>query len=484
VAVPSLHHDPRDVALYAAIFLLAIVRALVAVDFGLTDDEAYYRLWALAPALSYLDHPPMVAWLIAAGQWVAGDSLLGVRLPAIVVSAIGPLILWRTAGNLLRSQTARHAVWVLLAMPLMAVGGVIMTPDVPSVLFWALALWALSELNVSRNANWWLAIGLFAGLGLLSKYTNAFLGAGILLWLALVPANRRWFSSWQLWAGGLLAVALTTPVLIWNAQHGYASFAKQFGRAVRGHGLTLLYLAELVGAFALLASPILAIAALIGFAHIVLSPVHRRDPRQALIVATVVPLVAYMLVHTLHSRVQANWPAPVYPAFAMCAASILSASAQRFRWLGIAALALGFASTAFIYTHAISPLAALGSVKDPTVQTRGWPDFAREMDDVRIEHGACRIVTSSYATTSQLAFYLKNQALVAQLDQPLRYVHLPPADRDMDCPALYVEIERRQSPALLRAHFDKMSEIGTFTRAAGGEVLARYRVLLGDARRR
>jgi hypothetical protein len=53
---------------------LTLVRALVAANTGLTDDEAYYRLWALAPAMSYLDHPPMVGWMIAAGRWIAGDT--------------------------------------------------------------------------------------------------------------------------------------------------------------------------------------------------------------------------------------------------------------------------------------------------------------------------------------------------------------------------------------------------------------------------
>ena len=480
----SRHYDRRDVALYAAIFLLAIVHALVAINTGLTDDEAYYRLWALAPALSYLDHPPMVAWMIAAGELMAGDTVLGVRLPAIIASAIGSLVLWRTATNLLGGTTGRYAAWAILAMPLMSVGGVIMTPDVPSVLFWVLALWAISEMHISGNANWWLAVGLFAGLGLLSKYTNVFLGAGILLWLALTPTYRRAFSTWQLWGGGLFAVALTTPVLIWNAQHGGASFTKQFGRAVRGHGLSLAYLGELLGGFAALASPILAIAALIGVVQIIRSAAHRRNPSHALIVATTVPFVGYLIVHALHSRVQANWPAPVYPAFAMCAAIVLSASAEWLRWLGMAAPAVGFAFTALIYGHAISPLAALASAKDPTAQMHGWPNFANEMDGLRVEHGACGIVTSSYATTAQLAFQLKDRALVSQLDQPLRYIHLPPAGRDLHCPALYVELERRQSPALLREHFAVVIEIGTFTRTARGAVLARYRAVLGDALRK
>lgn len=481
--IQYLRHDPRDVALCATILLLAIVRVLVATNSGLTDDEAYYRLWALAPALSYLDHPPMVAWMIAGGQWAAGDTILGVRLPAIIASVIGPLVLWRTARNLLGSSTARYAVWAVLAMPLMAVGGVIMTPDVPSVLFWMLALWALSELEVSRNANWWLAVGLFAGLGLLSKYTNVFFGAGILLLLAFMPTYRRALWTWQLWVGGLLAVALTTPVLIWNAQHGGASLAKQLGRAVRGQGFSLIYFGELLGGFALLASPILAIAAFIGFVQIARSAIHRRNPNHAIMAATVVPLAGYLVVHALHSRVQANWPAPVYPTFALCAAIILSVSAERLRWLGVAALAVGFAFAALIYGHAISPLVALPSGKDPTAQMRGWPEFAGKIDGLRVEHGACRIVTSSYATTAQLAFHLKDRAPVAQLDQPLRYVHLPPARGNLDCPVLYVELERRQSPDILLRHFAKISEIGAFTRTARGEALARYRVLLGDVQR-
>src|SRR5262249_31915025 len=144
-----------------------------------------------------------------------GDTALGVRLLAIIVSLIGPFILWRTTDLLFGPDIARRAVWIVLAMPLLAVGGIIATPDTPSVLFWGLAGWALAELHVSRNANWWLAVGAFAGLGLLSKYSNLFVGAGIVLWLLLIPANRAWLGRWQLWAGGALAGLLALPVVAW-----------------------------------------------------------------------------------------------------------------------------------------------------------------------------------------------------------------------------------------------------------------------------
>ena len=467
--------DRPVVVLTVVILALAAVRAFVAASAGLTDDEAYYRLWSLAPAMSYLDHPPMVAWMIAGGRWLAGDTPLGIRLPAVLGSLIGPFILWRTASNLMGDDLARYAVWIMLAMPLMAVGGVIMTPDIPSVLFWGLAAWALSELHVSRNANWWLAIGLFAGLGLISKYTNLFLGASILLWLIWLPGNLRWFKTWQLWIGGAIAALTTTPVLLWNLEHDWASFIKQFGRAGRGQELTLNYLLELVGAFFGLASPFIAALALCGLALIVRSALKRRDPAHIMIAALVLPLTAYLLLHALHSRVQGNWPAPLYPVLAVAAAfAVKSTESLWLRRLGAVGIATGFLFSAVIYAHAVAPLSLMRNMKDPTSQMRGWQQFALDINNLRQQYGACRIVTSSYTTTAQLAYHLKGRAPVVQLKEPLRYVHLPPIVSDPTCPALYVELERRQEKGSLEERFAEVKLLGRVDRAYAGAPLAGY----------
>jgi len=281
------------IILVAGIVALTGLRALVAAHTGLTDDEAYYRLWALAPAMSYLDHPPMAGWMIAAGMAAAGDNPIGIRLAAVLAPLAGAFFLWRTALILFDPIVARRAFWLSLAMPLLAVGGIIITPDTPSVLFWGLAGWAVAELHVSRNANWWLAVGVFAGLGLLSKYTNLFAGAGLVLWLVALPANWRWFRAWQLWAGGALAGLLTLPVVLWNAEHGWASFAKQFGRVGSGDGLTGTYLAEMIGAFVGLANPIIAVLALAGLWWVARSALTRQDRACVMLTTSVVPLLAY-----------------------------------------------------------------------------------------------------------------------------------------------------------------------------------------------
>jgi 4-amino-4-deoxy-L-arabinose transferase-like glycosyltransferase len=468
--------------LLAAILALALVRAWLAATLGLTEDEAYYRLWALAPAVGYLDHPPMVGWMIALGRWIAGDTPFGIRFTAILVSLVGPFLLWRTSAILYGPTVARRAMWIGLAMPLLAVGGVLITPDTASVLFWGLAGWSLAELYASRDANWWLAVGLFSGLGLLSKYSNLFVGASILLWLLLVRANRPWLRCWQLWAGGVLAALLTLPVVIWNLQHDWASFAKQFGRVGQGQQLTAAYIAELIGGAAGLMSPVIAVLAVLGFVR-VLRAAKAGDPPGALLAASMLPFLAYLLLHALHDRVQANWMAPLYPSFAICAAVALGTvdappkPGQAFGKLGRWAVGIGFAITGLLYWHAAQPLVVLPDQRDPTSQTRGWRELAAEVERVRAATGACWIATSSYATTAQLAYQFKDKVPVLQLTERIRYLHLPRPDPALfECPALYVELERRGRAPLLEAQFGSVTRLESLTRSYAGVRLASYAI--------
>jgi 4-amino-4-deoxy-L-arabinose transferase-like glycosyltransferase len=476
--------DGATAGLLAAILALGLVRAWLAASLGLTEDEAYYRLWALAPAMGYLDHPPMVGWMIAFGRWIAGDTPLGIRLVAVLVSFIGPLVLWRTSALLFGPFSARRAVWLALAMPLLAVGGVIMTPDTPSVLFWGLAGWALAELYASRNANWWLAVGIFAGLGLLSKYSNLFVGASILLWLAFLPANRSWLRCWQLWAGGVIAALLAIPVLVWNYQHDWASFAKQFGRVAHGH-LTAAYLLEFVAGTVGLMSPVIAVLAGIGLVKVVRAAATKRDPASALVAAGMLPFLAYLLVHSLHDRVQANWMAPLYPAFAICAAVALDTAGRAsrpgltFGRLGRWAVGIGLLLSGLLYWHTLDPIVSLP--KDPTSQTRGWRALAAEIERLRAANGACWIATSNYATTGELAYALKDGPPVVQLTERIRYLHLPAVDPALlKCPALYVELDRRAKASLLGERFRSVRKLGTLTRSHAGVPLAGYAVYLAD----
>src|ERR1043165_3272616 len=117
-------------ALLLLAFGLTALRLVAAGAIHLTEDEAYYRLWAQHLQAGYLDHPPMIAWWIRLGQLCAGDTPFGVRL----VSALAPGGATWLVGDLARRlglaerTAARAALWYNATLTV-GVGGLLATPD-------------------------------------------------------------------------------------------------------------------------------------------------------------------------------------------------------------------------------------------------------------------------------------------------------------------------------------------------------------------
>jgi 4-amino-4-deoxy-L-arabinose transferase-like glycosyltransferase len=63
--------------LVAAVLIAAFttLRVIYANAFDLRNDEAYYWTWSKENVLSFLDHPPMIAWFIRFGTAIFGDTL-------------------------------------------------------------------------------------------------------------------------------------------------------------------------------------------------------------------------------------------------------------------------------------------------------------------------------------------------------------------------------------------------------------------------
>nr|WP_244318431.1 glycosyltransferase family 39 protein [Roseibium hamelinense] len=432
------------------------------------EDEAYYRLWGLNPALGYFDHPPMIGWWIWAGQQLFGDTVLGVRFFVVLSSVVGSFFLWRTAVLLFDEQTAGWAVLFLNASVLVGVGGILATPDAPSVLFWGLALWALAELVNSENPIWWLAVGLFAGLGVVSKYSVLFLGAGIVLWILWVPRSRRYFLSWQLWLGGAIAVAVMLPVIYWNYLHEWASFYKQFGRAGSG-ALTLKYILEFFGGLIGLLNPIIGMLAVFGFWKM-LQGLRAQKPVEALLLLTILPFLIYLTYHSLHARVQANWPAPLFPTFALLAAAFVAgASRDIWRKAGAIGVSLGLAIALLVQIHAVYPLTGAPGRKDPTSQLRGWPEIGRTLDRIARDTGASYVLTSGYGLNGQVAFLLKDSLPTYQFNERIRYVMAEQPERGgFENTGLYVAEERRDRSDSLKGRYRSVVEIARVPRTVRG----------------
>jgi 4-amino-4-deoxy-L-arabinose transferase-like glycosyltransferase len=438
---------------------LTVLRLVIAARLPLVPDEAYYWLWTQHLQPGYYDHPPMVALWIRAGTMLAGDNPLGVRLLGPLSSAFGSILLARAGEDLLPHRQAGLIAAALLNATLIAgAGSILMTPDTPLLFFWTAGIAALARLIATRDQRWWLAIGAAAGAALLSKYTGLLFLAATGFWLVTRPDGRAMLRTPWPWAGLALALLIFAPNIWWNAGHGWISYLKQGGRVTQFEASRALqFLAELLGGQIGLATPIIFALAASGLWHL-----RRANSTAAhlLIWLTAVPGVVF-LEHTISGRVQANWPAILYPS-ACIAAAALPMTVLR-RWL-TPAIGLGLALTALIYTQALANILPLPARHDPAaLQLDGWADFAA----AATANNPAFITSDDYSIAAELALLAPPATIVAGFDPRWRYFGMPSAEALTGASGILVT-KRADTPCPYL--------LGTVTRKRGTQTIITYRL--------
>ena len=468
----------RNTAL--VIFALVILRLVAAAFTPITFDEAYYWMWSKNLAGGYYDHPPMVAYVIRAGTMIAGDTELGVRLVSILLALPMSYAIYRSAAILFADARVAATSAILLNVTMMAsVGTLIVTPDAPLLVASSFVLFFLAKVLETGRGGWWLAVGAAVGAALLSKYTAMFFGAAILIWLAFVPSLRRWFLSPWPYLGGLVALALFAPVILWNADHQWVSFAKQLGRA-KIEDFRPVFIAELIPTQIAFATPLVFILGAMGLHALTWRRAGALASR-VLIEAMFWTIVAYFVWHSLHARVEANWFAPVYPAFVVAAATASLVEwkprARRLvdfcqRWAAPTGIAMFVALIVQANTGWLS-----GYRRDATVRSVGvgWPELAEGIEAVRARHGATCVLAQDYGTTSWLAFYLPRGTCVAQQNQRIRWVNMgEPDPKLLAGKLLYVDELRPDGHPVLNQLFAKVTQVAQLQRKRGPLVVETY----------
>jgi hypothetical protein len=210
------------VLIIAGISFLAHV--LVGNNYGYFRDELYVLAMSQHPAFGYVDVPPLVPWITLLPRLLTGNALWAIHVISALVCA-GTIILTGLMARLLggtRWVQGLAALASATALVLMAIGS-LYAYDVFDEFWWTLCATILIILLRDERPRYWLAFGLVAGLGLLTKETILFWGFGLVVGLLLTPQRRLLFTRWTVF-GGLIAFALFLPFLIWNAANGWASF--------------------------------------------------------------------------------------------------------------------------------------------------------------------------------------------------------------------------------------------------------------------
>ena len=453
-----------------AISILIALRFVAGAVLALSADEAYYWLWSKHLAAGYYDHPPMVAFLIRGGVTFFVNTSFGVRFLPLLLSIAASWFVCRAGTLILNDQRAGVLSCLLFNLTLMvAAETMAATPDAPLIACSAAFRFALAKVDNSQDRRWWLAVGIAGGLALLSKYTAFFLGAGALAWIVFVPNARRWLLSPWPCLGVVIALAIFAPNLWWNATHHWMTFAFQFGRIGSGH-FTLRFLAEFLGAQLLLATPFILVCSVFGLSRMI--------DKSLLVLTTVLPAAAYFAVHSLHDRVQGNWPCFLYPALAIAAAGTMLRTdwsgwrAPVLIWSRRLAVPVAGLLLALCYLQAFFDVLPIGR-KDPFARLLGVgiSDAARRIEVAR----PAAVLTTDYETASWFAFY--GHLPVVQLNEESRWLTAPqPSVAQLGANLIYIVPRSRDRYAFVATHFENVVPLSPIDRTARGQAIERYDV--------
>lgn len=221
------------------VLALTSLRAIGAAAIALSDTEAYYASWSRFLDWSYYDHPPIIAW----ATWLTtrgSTAPLAVRAAPIVCTVIHAVLVYRLSARLFSPRAGFLAVLMLTVMPGFLLGNVLVNPESFLAPVWILCLTLLDDLRAHDEPWRPLALGAAIGLAFLCKYTGVLAVPISLLYLASSPATRRWLARPSLYAGGLVALAVASPVLAWNAAHGWPTLTLHLTQRAGVSGLHAL----------------------------------------------------------------------------------------------------------------------------------------------------------------------------------------------------------------------------------------------------
>jgi dolichol-phosphate mannosyltransferase len=394
----------------------------------LMPEEAYYWNYARHLDIGYLDHPPMVAWLIAAGTRIFGTGEFGVRFGAICTGAIATLFVHRLTYDLFGRSSALVAVVLMQTLPFFFLTGFLMTPDAPLMAAWAASLYFLARALVAGRRGAWWGAGICLGMGLLSKYTIVLVALSACIFAIIEPKARRWLRRPEPYGAALLALAVFSPVIVWNAQNQWVSFLFQTSRRLADRPQFALH--KLIASVIVLLTPTGVAAAARALTRGApageIAPVEEgaRDRGwRFLQVATLTPLAVFV-VFSLRHEVKLDWTgAPLLGAVPLLACGIVEgargaaagfSALLRGSWVPtLIVLLLVYGAGLYDLTWGIP---GVGYGRHAELVPIGWRELGAQVDAIAEragkEAGQAPLVVGMdrYAIASELAFYAPDQA--------------------------------------------------------------------------
>jgi 4-amino-4-deoxy-L-arabinose transferase-like glycosyltransferase len=368
------------------ILVTTLLRLVTAAVMGLGMDESYTTAISRDLHLSYFDHPPLHQWIAHAAGEVFGYGRW-VRLPFIALFAGSTWLMYRLAARLFGPEAGWWAALALnLSIFFSVAAGEWVLPDGPLVFCELGAALTLARILFPQEGDgerpwlFWLGFAAWIGLAVLSKYQGVTVGLGLALAILFLPQGRRRLGHPAPYAAKLVALAIISPVIVWNAQHQWISFTFQAGRGAARHfdpaGLLTALLAQ-----AGLLTPWVAVPLVWAVVKAFRSP----DPKaRFLLIAAAPTVVLFNLLPLVGAKVLPHWPMPgwllLFPLLGWALAGSLKAWPARWAWISAVVLVLLWGVAVSDAATAWIKGAAPKLKTDPTAEAISWTRLRTELD--------------------------------------------------------------------------------------------------------
>lgn len=375
--------------------LVTIIKLVLALIVPLSNDEVYYHTYALYPALSHFDHPPMVGWIIQLFTFnMHWHDDFFMRLGSIVFSVFNSLIVYHFMLRIADKRAGFIAVILFNASFYNSiVAGFFIMPDTGLMTFWLLSLdffhrSLTSEVITKSERKWMLLAGLFVGIAILSKYQAIFLWFSAIVFILVY--RRKWLKEYSFYLSGFITMLFLLPVLIWNLQNDFVSFSFQGQRAnFSNQGFNYLYFSrEFFGQmlYTNIAVYVLIIWSLIYYKRNFTS----RTMSERFFVYFGLPSIVFFLLISFFKSTLPHWSGPGFSTLILLASILLANTNKCKIWLYRRSIfftgVIYIVSLMLIMLQLAINIIPLGYQDDPTSDITGWEKLGSDFSELRKKH--------------------------------------------------------------------------------------------------
>ena len=451
--------------------LLLIIRLLFISNTLLINDEAYYAIYARHLAWGYVDHGPIVAYLIKLFTLIWENSFT-VRLGATTLMSVLTIILYYFGKKYFNTETGIVLSLSLTANMLFHTNSIVITPDVPMTFFTILAM-MFYYLAYCVNKKYIYIGGGMLGLAVLSKISALFPAIGIALYPILIKEKRHWLKNIHYYGSFTLAFLIFLPFIIWNFQNDFAFVRNQGSHIYRGGGFG--HFINLWLGLAVISGPLFFYFSVIKpFANLK-SWKSSSDSIQFFTIVTIVPL-SYFLGHSLFSKFELNWPAPVFLSGLFLLALQINNSQKRFYYAQIIySLLLIF----IITVQTFKPILPVKGDADITNRYYMYDGFLNGLEKFLNENpelSNTRIATNNFQIPSMINFYLEPKLEATCLSigyQQTLYSFLYPNITQKNDDFIFIK-HGMGFPKFLENHFTEILPLKEFKVRRGDQILSNF----------